>query len=234
MDKLILGLLILARLTIYEIRVIVGKNFQSMCSDSLGSIQAAMKKLLASGMVSYSEYVEKGVNKKRYSITDKGRKEFMDWLAVPADMTNFKNVELGKFLFMGLAPSEKRLELLDGMIQKLETELSYLLGVWDSAQNDNYDAEYLDGIKNVTMNSDRGTSADEIESFQLYTLRYGIDSIQFDIKWFKTLKKKIESGEDTPFPKKQPKRNDNGKESDCNWRGDRRAQCRNIRAKMRF
>jgi len=206
MDKLVLGLLMLAKLTIYEIHVIVGKNFQSMCSDSLGSIQAAMKKLLAAGMVVYSEYVEKGLNKKRYSITDKGRQEFMEWLAVPADMTNFKNVELGKFLFMGLAPSEKRLDLIDGMIQKLETELSYLQGVWDSAQSGSYDAEYLDGVKNVTMNSDRGTSADEIERFQLYTLRYGIDSIQFDIKWFKALKKTVESGEDTIFPKKQTKR----------------------------
>ena len=199
MNKLILGLLILARFTIYEIRVIIGKNFQPMCSDSLGSIQAAMKKLLAAGMVTYSEYVEKGVNKKRYSITGKGRKEFMEWLVVPADMTNFKNIELGKLLFMGLAPSEKRLELIDGIIQKLETELSYMLGVWDSSQSNSYDAEYLDSIKSVTMNpdSDRGASPDEIERFQLYTLRYGIDSTQFDIKWFKILKKTIESGEDS-------------------------------------
>ena len=35
-----------------------------MCSDSLGSIQAALKKLLMLEMVTFEELVEKGVNKK--------------------------------------------------------------------------------------------------------------------------------------------------------------------------
>ena len=44
MDKLILGLLMIKHFTVYEIRQVMRQNFSSMCSDSLGSIQAALKK----------------------------------------------------------------------------------------------------------------------------------------------------------------------------------------------
>ena len=66
MDKLILGLLMIKHFTVYEIRQVMRQNFSSMCSDSLGSIQAALKKLSQQGAVTYSEYVEKGKMKKEY------------------------------------------------------------------------------------------------------------------------------------------------------------------------
>lgn len=46
MDKIILGLLMLKKLTIYELRSIIEMNFTSMCSNSMGSIQAAIKSCL--------------------------------------------------------------------------------------------------------------------------------------------------------------------------------------------
>lgn len=46
MDKIILSILILKRLTAYEIRNIIRQNYSSMCSDSLGSIQVALKNCL--------------------------------------------------------------------------------------------------------------------------------------------------------------------------------------------
>ena len=210
MDRLILGLLMLNRFTIYELRNIIKKNFKDMCSDSMGSIQAAMKKLLAAQLVTCSEYVENSVNKKRYSITEQGRNVFMDWLQVPADMTASKNMELGKFLFMGFLPAEKRLPLIDEMIKKMETELSSLLGLLDSIQNQlsnkeqvieawKNDPEYLEGVINATQNPDVLQSANGIGEYQMYTLQYGIDSLRFHVDWFKALKKMIVNKESS-FP----------------------------------
>ena len=54
MDKLILGLLMIKHFTVYEIRQVMRQNFSYMCSDSLGSIQAALKKLSQQGAVTYS------------------------------------------------------------------------------------------------------------------------------------------------------------------------------------
>ena len=205
MDNILLGLLMLKRLTIYEIRSIIRSNFSSMCSDSLGSIQAAMKKLLNAQMVTCSEYVEKGINKKRYSITDTGRKAFMGWLQTPADITASRNMELGKLLFMGLVPAEKRLRLIDGIIQKLETETASLLELWNSIQERDErkqtieewknDPEYLAGIQNATKSADITESANGIGTFEVMTLRYGIDSFQFNINWFRALRERVAAGE---------------------------------------
>ena len=196
----------LKRLTVYEIRREISANFNLMCSDSLGSIQAAVKKLLAAQLVKYSEYTENGVNKKRYSITAKGRKALADWLEIPADVAASKNMDLTKLLFMGLVPADKRLPLVNAVIQKLETELYGLRRLWDSVQaqlsesrkqalhywkNDN---EYLNGIIKMTQNRNVAESTDGIGYFQLYTLQYGIDFLQFNADWFGKLKKKIRKG----------------------------------------
>ena len=42
-------------------------------------------------MVTFEELVEKGVNKKRYSITDIGQKTLIKWIRVPIDMSKTKN-----------------------------------------------------------------------------------------------------------------------------------------------
>lgn len=78
MDKIILGLLMIKTMTGYEIRNNIKNNFSLMCSDSAGSFQSAIEKLLSMGMITCEEYVEKGVNKKRYTITDKGHSTFFD------------------------------------------------------------------------------------------------------------------------------------------------------------
>ncbi|MDR0468937.1 MAG: PadR family transcriptional regulator [Peptococcaceae bacterium] len=207
MDKLILGLLMLKRFTAYEIRSYIQRYFKEMCSDSMGSIQAALKKLLSAQLVTFSENVEKGVNKKRYSITAQGRKEFLEWLSVPADMTASKNMEIGKLLFMGLLPEEKRLPLIDEIISSLDAILSGLQGLLDSVnaqlsmdkeatiEDWENDPEYLAGILDATQTRDAQESANGIGAYEMYALYYGIDSLRFNLDWFRKLRGKIESGE---------------------------------------
>ena len=205
MRKLILGLLMMRQLTAYEIRNIIKRNFQDMCSDSLGSIQAAIKLLLKEEKIIFHEYVEKSVNKKRYAITDKGRNELIEWIKTPADLTASKNMELGKLLFMGLVPESGRLELLDALIEKIETELSGLKMLWEYSQANktesanqavmywNENPEYLDGIVKTTNNPDVLGSALEIGEYQMYTLEFGIANLEFAVNWFKSLRERLGS-----------------------------------------
>ena len=132
MDKLILGLLMIKHFTVYEIRQVMRQNFSSMCSDSLGSIQAALKKLSQQGAVTYSEYVEKGKMKKEYAITASGRILFLEWLKTPIDMSKNKNMDLGKFLFMGYLPKKEQLQMLDLTIEGLEVEVQEFEAVKDA------------------------------------------------------------------------------------------------------
>ena len=206
MDKMILGMLMLSRLTLYEMKAIIKRNFWAICSDSTGSIQAALKKLLAAGMIDFVEYVEKSVNKKRYSITQAGRAAFMAWLQTPIDL-DASNMEFGKLLFMGIVPAGQRVALIDAVIVKaeqeyaahveLQTQVNEISMDTAYAETTAYwenDTEYRDGIRAATQNDDDIINIDGIAYFQEAALQYGIDHMKFDIEWFKKLKKDIESG----------------------------------------
>lgn len=201
MDKIILGILMLRRMTTYEIRNAIKNNFKSICSDSLGSIQIALKKLLELGMVTCEELVEKGVNKKRYSITDAGQETLMEWLRVPVDISKTKNMDFGKILFMGYMPKENQKELIDKIVLSLEEEYLSLKAVKESINAEeercafeNYlltDKEYQDRIKILNGSNNISQNINEISKFTLATLDYGIDMASFNIAWFKKLKENI-------------------------------------------
>ena len=55
MDNIILGLLLLSSRTIYQLRERIDKGLNMMYSSSMGSIQAAIKKLLNCGYIQYEE-----------------------------------------------------------------------------------------------------------------------------------------------------------------------------------
>ena len=116
MDKIILGILMLHRMTAYELRNFIKNNFKSMYSDSLGSIQAALKKLFELEMVTFVELVEKGVNKKRYSITETGREALIEWIKIPINTSKTKNYDLGKLFFMGYVSKKDQKTLIDKII----------------------------------------------------------------------------------------------------------------------
>jgi len=201
MEYLILGLLMLKKLTIYEMRSAVKNNFKSMCSDSMGSIQAAIKKLLEKDMVTFDERVEKSVNKKYYSITPAGRTHFLSWVNSPADLSKTKNMELAKLLFMGLVPVHKRVALIDEIIRSLEEELAQLHTIKeyqthsDEKQSGSEfwqsDREYRDGIATATGIDSVEDNIEQIHTFEMLTLQLGIDSTAFYIQWFRQLRNKL-------------------------------------------
>ena len=201
MDKIILGILMLRRMTAYEIRNIIKNNFKSMCSDSLGSIQSALKKLFELKMVTYEELVEKGVNKKRYAITDVGQEALIEWIKIPIDTSKTKNLDFGKLVFMGYVSKNDQKKLIDKIILSLEREYTELKKLKESivaeeeiASIENYlftDIEYEERIRKLNKGNDISENIKEISKFTLATLEYGIDITAFNIEWFKKLKKKV-------------------------------------------
>ncbi len=201
MDKIILGILMLRRMTAYEIRNVIKSNFKSMCSDSLGSIQAALKKLLKLEMVNFEELVEKGVNKKRYAITELGHKALIEWIKVPIDTSKTKNVDFGKLLFMGYVSKGDQAKLIDKIILSLEEEYRELKNLKASideqaerAELENYlllDIEYQKRFRNLSEEIDLSKNIKEVSKFTLAMLDYGIDVVEFNIEWFKKLRNRI-------------------------------------------
>ncbi len=194
MDILILGMLMLKKLTIYEMRKHIEMNFTSMSSSSMGSIQAAIKKLLHHGMVRFDEYVENGVNKKMYEITDAGREYFLAAISKPM-LHKEKSMELAKLFFMGMVESGKRPELLAAYIAELRKELAFLNDV--KRRTDampEIDDVFLAQIQENTVGQRFSVSKlRDIAFYQVAMLELAIAKIDAEITWFEGFVKRLET-----------------------------------------
>ena len=108
MDNIILGLLLMCNRTIYQLRERIDKGINLMYSSSMGSIQAAIRKLLNCGFISYEEIVDNGKYKKVYCITESGRQHFFEWINAPIEEQSPKSPELAKVYFMGFSDKKNR------------------------------------------------------------------------------------------------------------------------------
>ena len=199
MENIILSLLLLKSMTIYEMRAFIQKNLSTVCSDSMGSIQSALKKLMKKECITIREYAQKGVLKKEYQITEAGIQQFREWIEVPMNLQKVKNMEEGKLFFLGLAPKEVRIASLKGYVESLQAEQEKLLQI----------EEYIEQIKNdvIQMNVDRIKKNQDLQNhlfdisgedtlenivqniydYQLYELHYGLKRLQEDILFYEEI-----------------------------------------------
>lgn len=177
MDTLILGLLILQSRTAYEIKMRISKGLNLMYSNSMGSIQAAIKKLLSNGYVEFLEFVEKGKYKKIYSITPLGREYFDQWINTPIKVNQNKDSELAKIYFMGYSEKETRIKRIEEYIQSLNKSYNIMKFIYDDGKNFNITEENID-----------------IVNYQLISAKYGADSLKFHIDWYNALLSDMKEG----------------------------------------
>lgn len=199
MDTTILGLLMLKNWTIYELRKQIEISFTSVSSNSMGSIQAAIKKLLEKGYISYTEHVEKSVNKKVYHITATGKKQFFANISKPMKYKE-KNVELNKFYFMGFLGTDTQIQLLDGYIAELQQERQMLQEIQMRVEKETFDENDLHSLQNLgaqpeIWNPENGNTALEmirqISTYQYATLYFSLEKIEFEINWFEKFRKSL-------------------------------------------
>lgn len=176
MENIILGLLLLQSRTIYQLRKRIDQGLNLMYSCSTGSIQAAIKRLLNSNYISFSEINENGRQKKLYSITEKGKTHFNTWVNSYIENNTTKNPELAKIYFMGFSNKENRIKLLEKHIADLKKtyfELEQIIK----------DSETL----SIT------SLENDILFYQLQTAKYGYDFMRFNIEWYSRLLTEIRS-----------------------------------------
>lgn len=167
MDYIILGLLLLSRRTIYQLRERIEKGIDLMYSSSMGSIQAGIKKLLSSGLIDCEEALENGKLKKYYSINQIGQEYFFDWINEPLKEQAPKNPELVKLYFMGFADKNNQRKNIEKHIEFLKHKHAVMSAL-------------LEDSKSVNVPSDK----QDILKFQIASAVYGKDLIKFNINWF--------------------------------------------------
>ncbi len=178
MDNIILGLLLMCNRTIYQLRERINKGINLMYSSSMGSIQAAIKKLLNSGFISYEEIVDNGKYKKIYYITESGRQHFFDWINAPIEEQCPKSPELAKVYFMGFSEKKNREKSIQQHLMFLNELYSVLTAICEEAEN----------LKISEENKD-------ILNYQFVSALYGKELIKFNIDWFEGLLRKMRDSE---------------------------------------
>lgn len=149
-----------------------------MYSSSMGSIQAAVKKLLNCGYIDYKETVEKGKYKKVYRITESGKRYFLEWINTPVEQQGVRCPELVKVYFMGFSDKENREASIQSYLSFLKEQYCALEIICEEAK----DAEIPESSK-------------EIFNYQLASAFYGKDLYKFNIDWFENLLSKMRNGE---------------------------------------
>ncbi len=178
MKYIILGLLLLKPLSIYDINKAFQNIISLFYSPSYGSINTAMKKLLAKKIVECKEEVIQGRNKIVYTILEAGKKEFIGWMLSEINPNKLEVTALSKLFFLGLVDNkEDKINIISNIINTAKSE-----------------KERLETLKKETQAYEVPKSYKEIFLFQLKTLDYGLNSYQFSFTWFEKLLKELKKG----------------------------------------
>lgn len=201
MEYIILGLLLFKPMTVYEIRAYVQKNLTTICSDSLGSIQIAIKKLLNKGYVTKNEYTERGLTKKKHTITSLGVEYYKEWVGSPINIAKMTNMEESKFYFLGTASKEKRISFIKSYITSLKEQQNKLIAIkeFTKANEDKAIRMNLERISNEKQISDNLAVVSEENdlkaifrntyAYQIYLLEYGLNRTKSDIAFYEKILK---------------------------------------------
>lgn len=180
MEFIILGLLRFAPMTGYEISQFIRSNLSMICSSSAGSMQAALKKLLLTGDIGFREGQHGKKRKKIFYITEKGKQEFDSWIQNPMQTEKVRNMQLSKLFFLGFAPKEKRLKSIQNYIAQLQEAKDMLLCI----------KKNFESIKEEAGHVIASDDAEDILTFQAYTLDHGIQMAEFEMGWYTSLLEK--------------------------------------------
>lgn len=200
MENIILSLLLIKSMTVYEMKMFIGQTLSGVCSDSLGSIQAAIKNLLKKNCIEVNEFTENHVTKKQYRIKDSGLKQFKEWIRVPMDLQKVRNMEDGKFFFLGMAPHEDRIHSLEGYLESMRAEQEKLLQIKafvesteDSTLQTNMERirgeedELEQYLLQASEEQDMEQVLLNIMRYQLYNLEFGLKRLENDIAFYQSI-----------------------------------------------
>jgi DNA-binding PadR family transcriptional regulator len=124
----VLGLLHYRDMHGYEIKNHIEHNFGSMWTVNYGQIYTSLKTLVNEGCIVLTEVVpsENGTpSRKLYSLTDKGKEEFKNWLkSRPERPVLLRDPFMTRFIFFGFGKEEDALNLIDDQIRITEKSLA--------------------------------------------------------------------------------------------------------------
>jgi DNA-binding PadR family transcriptional regulator len=164
----VLGLLMMQDMTIYELSRAFKTSLALFYSASLGSLQVAVRKLLARRLVSFREVREGGRRKKVYRILAAGKAAFRSGMMAPIPPSRLEVTALSRLSFLGVLERPGDREKVLGMITGATS--GALAG--------------LERLREELGALEVPASYRAIFRYQLATLDYGIMAHRAGLAWF--------------------------------------------------
>lgn len=168
MAHVILGLLLIARQSLYDLIKAFEVGISLFYSASSGSIKRALDGLLAQGLIEVDSVEPGARGRKVYRVTDAGRQEFRTWMTGELTGPDIETAALSRLHFLGLLEAEERPAVLRRIMARIERDLAELLALRDRIDTQHIPEEYHD-----------------VAIHQRATLEYGIASSRFAFDWFR-------------------------------------------------
>ncbi|WP_017555838.1 PadR family transcriptional regulator [Nocardiopsis baichengensis] len=169
MAHVILGLLLIAPQSFYDLVKAFEAGIGLFYSASSGSIKRALDRLLAQGLIETDSTESGGRRRKAYRPTEAGRAEFRAWMtAAPPTGPGLETGALARLYFLGLLEPEERPRVLRGIEERIEHGLAALADL-DERLNARSAPEGLH----------------DVFEYQRATLDYGLASHRFMLDWFR-------------------------------------------------
>ena len=171
MQFLILGLLMLERMSLYDLHKQFSAGPALFYSASFGSIQRALRQLVDSGMVTVEEAAGSARRRKLHAVTETGRVAWRAWMHEPVGGANAETAMLAKVFLLGLIPAEEeRREVIASLRGSVASALGELQGL----------GLHLDGQLIAPEH-------EQIFRFQRVTLEYGLRTHELALAWLDEL-----------------------------------------------
>ena len=168
LEYIILGALYKDALTGYDIRKCIDSGIGMFYRASYGSVYPLLGRLSGKGYVICANEVEGKRKKKKYSITESGRKAFIEWLKEDDHDGNSMELFMAKVFYYDLLPREMAYRKISRYEEKLTDYYQELL-----KKKETYEA----------------MEHPELFYFKLSTLYFGICKLQSIITWCETVKR---------------------------------------------
>ncbi|GAA0924477.1 PadR family transcriptional regulator [Nonomuraea longicatena] len=168
MAHVILGLLLIAPQSFYDLIKGFEAGVALFYSASSGSIKRALDTLLARGFIEVASVEAGGRGRKVYRLTDTGREEFRAWMTGEPAGPDLETAALSRLYFLGLLEPAERVPVLRRITARIEADLDRLSAL----------DRHLDTLEISEENRD-------VAAHQRATLDYGIASHRFTLDWFR-------------------------------------------------
>jgi len=141
---MVLGFLMRGSMTGYELKKRFSLSFSFFSALSYGSIYPALKKLEQEGWITLKVEVQDGSpNRKVYTITDSGRKFFLENLRKPFTLERQKSAFLARLFFFAHLTREERLATASRYLESIREMQETLVAVEPEIRDRADEFQYL-------------------------------------------------------------------------------------------